>query len=157
MDLLSALRPLECLEHELDMLYEQLAARFAEDEEASRFFARLSFDEKSHVQDIQFLRRLARQNPADFAGFPLELPALEVELRDVRGFRDRADEVTVDEALQFTTRIELGAAETHSRSARTQAHPAVAKLLDGLSKADYRHLELVRSFAAARGRSVEGS
>ena len=35
---------------------------FAADEEVARFFAHLAFDEQSHTQDVQFLRRLLRHN-----------------------------------------------------------------------------------------------
>lgn len=155
MDLLTALRPLECLEQELALLYEELAQRFSSDEEASRFFSRLSFDEKSHVQEIVFVRRLARQNPTEFSSLPVELPALDREIAQVRDFRDFVPEASLVGALEFTTSIEHGVAEVHARAARAQGHIALSKMLDGLSSADRRHLDLIRSFAAARGLALE--
>jgi rubrerythrin len=157
MELLTALRPLECIEEDLAEIYEELSTRFQDDEEASRVFARLSFEERTHVQEIQFLRRVARQNPLEYAGIELELPTLLAEVEAIQRFRHQVSEASLVDALVFALKSELGAAETHARAARGQAHPVLASKLSGLSEADRRHLGLIGTFAAARGVTYEPS
>jgi rubrerythrin len=151
MELVTALRPLEFVEQELAEIYEALGVRFQDDEEASRVFARLSFEEKSHAGEIQFLRRLSRQNPAEYAEINLELPTLLTEIDALQEFHGRVADVSLEDALHFAVRAERGLAETHARSARSQAHPVVSNKLSELSEADRKHLGRIYTFATSRG------
>jgi rubrerythrin len=151
MEVASALRPLECVEESLARLYQALSERFAGDGPATMFFSRLAFEERSHTNEVQFLRRLVRQNPKEFGVLDLELPAIQKSLDEIQAFAARVARVTLEEALHFTARIEDGAAETHSRVARGLINPEARTSVEGLSQADRRHLETVRSFMKERG------
>lgn len=155
MELVSALRPLECVEESLARLYRALADRFASDTKVAAFFGRLSFEEQSHTTEVQFLRRLVRQNPTEFAALDAELPAIQADIDAIQAFMARVADVTIEEALQFTAQIEGDAAETHARIARSLVNPEAVKSVDGLSRADRRHLDSVKTFLAERGATDE--
>ena len=142
MELVSALRPLECVEESLARLYRALADRFASDTKVAAFFGRLSFEEQSHTTEVQFLRRLVRQNPTEFAALDAELPAIQDHVDAIQEFRRVAD-VTIEEALQFTARIEGEVAETHARIARS-GQPGGCQERRRAVRADRRHLDLIR-------------
>ena len=72
-DLQSALRSLEQFEVLMREIYNELCEAFSEDAEASALFSKLAFEESSHLGEVQFLRRLTRQNAAHFAEVELDL------------------------------------------------------------------------------------
>jgi rubrerythrin len=63
----SVLKPLEHFETLMQEIYAKLAQRFGSDPDAGALFRRLAFEERSHVGQVQFLRRIARQNPSHFS------------------------------------------------------------------------------------------
>jgi rubrerythrin len=151
MELVKALQPLECVEESLALLYQSAADRFAADEQAARLFAHLAFDEASHTQDLQFLRRLVRHDPDELLVLDAELPAIQADLIAIQCFLERLPEVTVEESLRFAARIEASAAETHARVARAMVNQEAAESFDGLSAADRRHLQSVEILMKERG------
>jgi rubrerythrin len=150
-DIQSVLRPLEQFETLLQEVYTVLGERFAADAEAAALFGKLSFEERSHVGQVQFLRRLARRNPSHFAEVPVDLEAINRELQQLENVRGAVGQLSLHEAVVLASEFESGVAELHSRPAIAKSNPEVASMLRGLRDADLRHYTALVEFAQKRG------
>ena len=124
-DLQSALRSLEQFEVLMHEIYNGLCEAFSEDAEASSLFSKLAFEESSHLREVQFLRRLTRQNAAHFAEVELDLDALQREVTQLENVRRAAPQLSLHEAVVIAIEFEGGVAEVHSREAIAKANPDV--------------------------------
>ena len=150
-ELQSILRSLEQFEVLMHDIYNELCEVFSEDSEASALFSKLAFDERSHLGEIHFLRRLARQNTAHFADVELELDALQREVTQLENVRRAAPGLSLHEAVVIAIEFESGVAEVHSREAIAKANPDVSRLLGSLRAADWGHRDALVDFARKRG------
>jgi len=147
----SVLRSLEQFEVLMHEIYNKLCEAFAEDADASALFSKLAFEERSHLGEIQFLRRVARQNAIHFADVELDLDALQREVAQLENVRRAAPQLSLHEAVVIAIEFESGVAEVHSREALGKANPDVARLLGSLRAADRRHRDALIDFARKRG------
>jgi rubrerythrin len=145
------LRPLERLETAMGEIYDTLATTFVADSEASGLFSRLALEERSHLSQIQFLRRLARTSRAELSLVKLHLEVVLDELARIEIARGAAHKLSLQEALALTCEFEQGAAETHGRQALAAARPELVELFANLARGDAQHQEALREFAARRG------
>ena len=150
-ELQSVLRLLEQFEVLMHEIYNELCEAFSEDTEASALFSKLAYEERSHLGEIQFLRRLARQNAVHFADVELDLEALQREVTQLESVRRAAPQLSLHEAVVIAIEFESGVAEVHSREAIAKANPDVSGLLGSLRAADRRHCDSLVEFARKRG------
>ena len=151
MDILTWLKPLAEFEGALADLYEWMSELYFDDAEASFVFFHLSRDERSHVDLVDFLRRLVRKDPSQFSGFDLDIAELESARERVRGVREQPQPPAVDASLTLALELEVGAAEFHFRSALGQSNPEVGRLLDSLGRGDREHQARLLDLAQKRG------
>ncbi|HLE60357.1 MAG TPA: hypothetical protein VI700_02375 [Thermoanaerobaculaceae bacterium] len=147
----SVLRPLEQFETLMQEIYAVLAERFGADADAAALFTRLAFEERSHAGQVQFLRRLARQNPSHFAEVDVDLEAIQKELQQVERVHGAVGELSLREAVVLAIEFEKGVAEVHSRPAIAGSNPEVGSMLRSLHSADLKHYTLLVEFAQKRG------
>ena len=95
----SVLRRLEQFETLMQEIYALLAKRFGADADAAALFTRLAFEERSHVGQVQFLRRLARQNPSHFTEVDVDLEAIQKELQQIERVHGAVGELSLREAV----------------------------------------------------------
>jgi hypothetical protein len=147
MRVLALLGPLEQFEELLMVVYGALGERFAADPDSGPFFARLSFDEQTHLAKLRYLGRLARENPQEFGEVDADLDSVRADLGALEEFLDSVLTVPLHDALVFMLRAEYGAAESHTRLVRTCANPRVAEVLDDLHLADTEHIARIKAHA----------
>jgi rubrerythrin len=147
----SVLKPLEQFETLMKEIYTLLGKRFSTDPDAKAMFARLAFEESSHAGQVQFLRRLARQNPSHFADVDVDVEAINTELRQIEKVTEAASQLSLHEAVVLAIGFENGVAEVHSRPAIAGSNPKVGSLLQGLHSGDLKHYNLLVDFAQKRG------
>jgi rubrerythrin len=145
------LRPLQQLEEKLGELYFWLAGVHAADVEAAAVFTRLARDEKSHAAQVEFQRKLARQNPRLFGQVELDLGEIFRVLERIEKLRANLDPPTVDDAIRVAIELESSAAEYHFRNVVAQLDPSMAKLLGSLGRGDSQHYETLLDLAQRRG------
>ncbi|MEJ2366769.1 MAG: hypothetical protein P8Z49_00090 [Acidobacteriota bacterium] len=145
-------RQIEDIEKKMAKLYEAFSRRFANDSEASAFFYRMSSEEKSHATQVQYQRRVLRQNPSIHIGTKADAQAV----RDLSSRIDRIniEALSLEEALLLAIELEQSDAE---RNLSGQEHPHLGKLMSSMALQDKRHVEALETFAASRGVSLEGS
>jgi rubrerythrin len=147
----NVLRPLELFETLMKEVYAVLRDRFGDDADARALFTRLAFEENSHLGQVQFLRRLARQNPSHFAEVDVDLDAINTELKQIEKVAESAGQLSLHEAVVLAIGFESGVAEVHSRPAIAASNPKVSSMLASLHGADMRHYNLLVAFAQKRG------
>ena len=147
----AVLRLLEQFESLMHEIYELLGGAFADDSEVSAVFSKLAFEERSHLGEVQFLRRLTRQNTAQFADVDVDLEAVQREVTQLEKVRCAAPNLSLHEALIIAMEFERGVAEVHSRRAIAEANPDLARLLASLQAGDERHHETLLELARKRG------
>ena len=150
-DIQNVLRPLEQFERLMHEIYTELADAFSEDAEAAALFSKLAFEERSHLGQVQFLRRLARQNTAHFGDVEIDLDVLLREVAELETAREAARRLALHEALVIAIQFEGGMAELHTRPAIAKANPDVARTLGNLHAADERHRNALIELACRRG------
>jgi len=151
MDIQEVLRPLQQFEEKLGELYEWIAEALAADHEAAAVFHRLALDERSHAGQVEYQRRLARQNPTHFAQVELDLADVFAGLDVVHQAQHAGRALTVEKALRLALDLESGAADFHFRKSMAQLDPGVAHLMESLGRADRQHVERLVDLAHQRG------
>lgn len=151
MHIQNLLKPLEDLEATLFRLYQYLGELFPLDEDARALFYRMSIEEKSHVVQVRYQKKLVLQNPGIFGDVQFdtsEIRALTEEANAIMAARRR---LTVAEAALIALRFETTAAESHLRSAIRQSNPDLVRLLTALGAGDKQHLQNLLDFLRKRG------
>ncbi|MEW6336670.1 MAG: hypothetical protein ACOY3Y_21400 [Acidobacteriota bacterium] len=151
MDILQVLRPLEQLERKLAEFYQWLADLFEADSEVAFTFHRMFLEERTHVNLIEYQRRLARGNPGAFGDIEVDLAGVEKAIATIDALRDNGGPPSLERAVRVALELESGAALTHLRSAIRQSSPDMARLLDSLGKGDRQHQRALRQLAERRG------
>ncbi len=151
MDVQQILRPLQQFEEKLGELYSWLADVHAADLSAAAMFRRLALDEKSHAAQVEYQRRLARQNPRLFGQVELDLAEIYRVLDRILKIRADLTPPVVDDAVRIALELESSAADYHFRNVVAQLDPNMARLLGSLGRADRQHYETLLQFAQGRG------
>lgn len=147
----SVLRPLEQFERLMQQIYNELADAFSDDTEAAGLFSKLAFEEGSHLGQVQFLRRLVRQNSKQFGDVEIDPDVLAREVEELEKALEAARRFSLHEALVIAIQFEGGVAEVHARPAIAKANPDVARMLGDLHAADERHRKALIQLASSRG------
>ncbi len=145
------LRPLEQFERLMQQIYNELAEAFSDDGEAAGLFSKLAFEEGSHLGQVQFLRRLVRQNATHFGDVEIDPDVLVREVEELEKVLEAARRLSLHEALVIAIQFEGGVAEVHARPAIAKANPDVARTLGNLHAADERHRNALIELAVRRG------
>ncbi len=151
MDVQQILRPLQQFEEKLGELYDWLAEVHAADAEMASVFHLLARDERSHAAQVEFQRRVARQNPRLFARVELDLAEIFAGLERIVKIRANLDPPSVEEAIRIALELEAGAAEYHYRNILAQLDESMTRLLGSLGRADRQHHEILLDLAQRRG------
>jgi hypothetical protein len=150
MQVLAVLSEIGRLEAEVGEFYAWLSDVFADDVEAAGFFYRLSMQERSHVNLVNFAKKLIHRSPQDFAAVDLD-PASIDDLRAMIGsFRKHNPKPPLAEVLEMAVKIEGHHAERILRSAVIQSNPRIADLVNSLAVADSEHVDLIKGFLRLR-------
>lgn len=142
----TALRALESVERELDVLYTRLAEVFSTDADLSALFFSLAKDERSHLILIQFQARLARGNPESFGSVDIDLGLVGELANQIVSFRTGNPNPTPEAALRAAIGFESHAAEQLHRGAALQAAPALEELIGKLGHDDSKHRDQLAAF-----------
>ena len=151
MDVQQILRPLQQFEEKLGELYAWLAGVHAADAEVASAFRRLALDERSHAAQVEYQRRLVRQNPRLFNEVALDLAEVFAGLDRIEKIRANLEPPGADEAIRIALELESSAADYHYRNAIAQLDPDMARLLGSLGRADRQHYETLLELAQDRG------
>jgi rubrerythrin len=152
----NVLKPLEDLEATLCLLYQHISDLFPLDEEARALFYKLSLEEKSHVAQVRYQRKLVLKNASLFGEVHIdtdEIRALTAEANAILAAKKR---LSVEEAVKVALHFETSASEAHMRSAISQANPDMVRLLTALGGGDKSHLQGLLTFARRRGIAPDG-
>lgn len=151
MELSTALRTLERLEEKIAELYTVFSQWYADDVEVSSMFLRMSREEMGHRNVVRFERKLLLQgSDCEFAG-----ESIMAQIRNIMHSIDQyivlSEPPSACEAVQFAIRIEVDAAENHTRKEMLAGHPEIGQLANKLGRADELHVEKLTEFARQRG------
>lgn len=151
MNILDAFNDIERLELRLSKLYLHFKGSFLNDAEAAGMFEKLSDDEKSHYDLIQYQRRIVRQEREMFKNVDIDIEEIRAITSKVEYTMKRTPPPSLSEAIKIAIDIELTAGEAHYRTAMEQANKDLSDFLKHLSTADKEHFSTLREFARSRG------
>jgi rubrerythrin len=151
MNLQSLFTALENLESNVAALYKLYSEFYATDPEAAQLFYKLALDEKSHVNVIQYEKRLYKQNPKLFREVDLDMEEIRQACELVKVLRSAREAPALKQAVRSALEVEDSAAEHHFRLALREFNPEVARVLMSMGTADKQHGDTLRAFAQARG------
>ena len=154
MNVLRVLRTLEEVELRMARLYRWMSESFADDEEAPGFFFKMSIQERSHANLLRYGRKLATNNPDEFADTDVDLQPVDDLLEEIDRFCNGSSMPSVEDALRFAVQLESHPLENIHRAVLVTANPDVANMINSLANADEEHIKVLESFASSR--QVEG-
>lgn len=156
MGILAVLTALEQVELGMADVYDWLSGEFADDDDAAGFFARMSREEISHRNLIQYQRRMIRS--ADATTDPhVDAPMDEIRdtLQTIHDFRNQSRRPTLAQALLFAMTMESRMAERLHRDVIVQARPELGDLMRSLAADDLRHQRRLEEFVGRRRKLFE--
>jgi rubrerythrin len=151
MDCFRALKLVESIEQLMADLYERFSTLFVADEDAAAFFYRMSRDELSHRNLVQFQQRLAKKNPREFGDVALDLDLFNATTEKVQYFMKRDSSPTLEEAVRIGIDFENDVAEHLYRTVIAEANPATQDLVKNLGRQSEIHRQHLVDFAVSRG------
>ena len=151
MDCYRALKLVESIEQLMADLYERFSEAFAADEDATGFFYRMSRDEISHRNLVQFQQRLAKKNPKDFGEVNLEIDLFAAATEKIQYFMKRENTPTLEEAVRIGIDFENDVVEHLYRTVIAESNPAVQDLVKNLGRQSEIHRKHIQDFAVQRG------
>jgi len=150
MNILDAFNDIEKLEVKLCALYSYFHKVFSDDSAAAALFEKLSNEEKSHGNLVQYQRKIVRQNQKLFR-------EVEVDIKEMREITSRAENILqrvppplLKEAIQIAIDLESSSSEAHYRTAMEQANHEVSDFLKHLGMSDKEHFDTLKKFAEQR-------
>jgi len=148
MEILKALRPIEEFERKLALFYEWCGRSFADDYETSSFFYCMKVEEESHINLVQYIRRIARQNPLLFGEVDLDMDGIQASTAKMTRLMTSAGEPALADILNLAVEIERNGTDYFGFEHITEAGPGVAQLLGSLQKSFLTHYEILVKFRA---------
>jgi len=151
MNILDAFNHIEGLELRLAKLYLHFKASFIDDAEAADMFEKLSYDEKSHYDLVQYQRRIVRREQEIFKD-------VDIDVKEIRAVTSRVESAvkgnpppSLSEAIKIAIDIESTAGEAHYRTAMEQSNRDLSDFLRHLGTSDKEHFSVLKEFAQSRG------
>jgi len=151
MNILDAFSHIEGLELRLAKLYLHFKGLFPDDTGAVGMFEKLSYDEKSHYDLVQYQRRIVRREQEIFKD-------VDIDVKEIRAITSRVESTmkgnpppSLDEAIKIAMDIESTAGEAHYRTAMEQSNRDLSDFLSHLGTSDNEHFGVLREFAKSRG------
>lgn len=151
MDILNALNDIEKLELKLEYFYKSLCNIFSSDADASALFKKLSEEERSHYDLVQYQKRLVIKNRNLFQEVTIDVDEIKRIISKVETITGSLPPPSLEKAVKVSTDFETSAAEYHYRTSMEQSNPDVATFLKSLGKADNEHSNSLRDLAKSRG------
>lgn len=151
MNILDAFNDIERLELGLSELYLHFKESFLDDTEAAGMFEKLSDDEKSHYDLIQYQRRVVRQEQEIFNDVDIDIEGIRAVTSKVEGTMKRKPPPSLGEAIKIAIDIESTAGEAHYRTAMEQSNRDFSDFLKHLGTSDKEHSSALKEFAKSRG------
>jgi rubrerythrin len=150
MNILDAFNHIEGLELRLAKLYLHFKGSFLDDAEAADMFEKLSYDEKSHYDLVQYQRRIVRREQEIFKD-------VDIDVREIRAIASMIDSAvkrnppfSLGEAVKIALDIESTAGEAHYRTAMEQSNRELSDFLRHLGTSDNEHFSTLQEFAKSR-------
>ena len=151
MNILDAFKDIERLELKLLELYLHFKSVFSDDTAAANMFEKLSDEEKSHYDLIQYQRRIVQQNQKLFKDVHIDVNEVRAVTSDVESIIKRIPPPSLSEAIKIAIDVESSAAEAHYRISMEQSNQVFSDFLKHLGASDKEHFGLLREFAESRG------
>ena len=151
MNILDAFKDIERLELKLLELYLHFKRVFSDDTAASNVFEKLSVEEKSHHDLVQYQRRIVQQNQKLFEAVDVDVKEVRTVTSNVESIIKRIPPPSLREEIKIAVDIESTAAEAHYRTAMEQSNQEFSDFLKHLGTSDKEHFGLLREFAESRG------
>jgi rubrerythrin len=151
MNILDAFTDIERLELKLVALYLQCKGLFSDDTAAANMFEKLSDEEKSHYDLVQYQRRLVRQNHNLFKEVDIDVKEVRAVTCNVESIIKKIPPPSLSEAIKIAIDFESSAAEAHYRTSMEQSNQEVSDFLKHLGTLDKEHFGLLKEFAESRG------
>jgi rubrerythrin len=130
-------------------LYKKYYEYFFTDKEASFFFYRLHLEEKGHRNLVQYVKRLARQNPTLFKDIDMPLEELNKFIVFILELLDRKKQPTLEEAVGIAEELELTLSEGYLKNLPLISSPILADLYNALGEKE--HTERITAFKRTKG------
>lgn len=147
MTILNILNVLEALETGLMNVYKWFSEQFKEkDEELSRFFLKMSHEESSHKNLVNYQKNLVRKNPKMFENVEVNLNEIEMMIRLTDNILIEKPIITKKSALDFALNMESYAAEGLYKKVIIESCPTLKDLMENLTKEDEAHVERLQKF-----------
>ncbi|HUT54837.1 MAG TPA: hypothetical protein VM658_15705 [bacterium] len=155
LDIWTVLEQLEKLEGNLEILYEWFSGLYQDDREAAAMFSQLAFEEKSHLNIVQFGLRMVMRERKSFGKVDIDLARIKQALALIETIRLTKPPPTLEQALEFTIRLEAYSCDGHYRASLQQANPQIAAMVGNITTADKKYLASVQAFAQGRGIGIQ--
>lgn len=146
MDVLTALNDIEKLELKLSELYLHFSRLFSDDTAVASLFKKLSEEEQSHYDLVQYQKRLIRKNKELFKDVTIDVAEIRQVIDKADSLQNADPPLSVEEAVRSAIEIEKNAAEYHFRTAIQQANPDIAAFLKSLGGYDDGHARSLGEF-----------
>jgi rubrerythrin len=151
MNILDAFNDIERLELKLSELYLHFKRSFSDDIAAVNVFEKLSDEEKSHYDLVQYQRRVVHQNQKIFKAVDIDVKEVRAVTSNVENIIKRIPPPSLSEAIKIVIDVESSAAEVHYCAAMKQSNQEFSDFLKQLGTSDKEHFGLLRAFAESRG------
>ncbi|MBI5143384.1 MAG: hypothetical protein HZA20_14525 [Nitrospirae bacterium] len=148
MEILKALRPIEEFERKLALFYEWCGRSFVDDYETSSFFYCMKVEEESNINLVQYIRRIARQNPLLFGEVDLNMDGIQESTSKMARLMSSTAEPSLEDVLNAALEIERNATDFYGFSHISEAGPGIAQLVGSLQKSFLAHYETLAKFRA---------
>lgn len=151
MDCIRALKLVESIEQLMADLYERFSEIFTADEDAAGFFYRISRDEISHRNLVQFQQRLIKKSPREFGEVDLDLDLFTAATKKIQIYLDKDNKPTLEEAVRIGIDFENEVVEHLYRTVIAESNPDVHELVSNLGRQSAVHRKHFQDFAIQRG------
>lgn len=114
---------------------------------AVAIFEKLSDEEKTHYNLVQYQRRVVRQNQKLFKDVDIDVKEVRAVTSAAESIINRIPPPSLSEAIKIAIEIESTAAEAHYRSAIKQSNKDIGDFLKNLGTSDKEHFDSLKEFA----------
>lgn len=151
MDIFKFLKTVENVELKMGEVYGRFSRDLAGDQEVSELFRKLTNDEESHRQIVQFEEKLVMQNRSSFLDLDIDVSGLPEEMAKIDEVMNSPQSFSAEQAIRFALDCEESVAELHFRKAIAISNPKISGLMKNLGDKDKEHLGYLQKFAGERG------
>jgi rubrerythrin len=155
MDFGLALKRIEALERELELLYDWFAESCEADPSVAAIFKSLAHEEHVHADIVSYQFRVFQKNQEKFGSVEIDTADISGLAERMREFRTARRNLTSEEALEVAYETENRAAEHYYLLAGVQSNPEMKGLLNAMASSCSQHHERLAQFFISTGLEVK--